>query len=187
MKSAYNPGPTELVSLRTLFRALALFIMLTTSVMAQTPSSSSDITGWPSAPWGTTKAAALKTLKPQGVHECNRAGDPICGAKETEALVIDNAQLFGTVFTLDLLFAPPSKHPQGLEKVILTAVDKRDAFEKVLKKLVALYGKPGLESEYDATDETVHTKWSWIKPHGTAILEAEEETGVFAITYEVRR
>ena len=74
----------------------------------------------------------------------------------------------------------------GLAKVTMTAPDKREAFEKVLTLLTSRYGKPGLQAEYDGDEETTHTTWTWVKPHGTCALESDEGSGVFTVTYAAR-
>jgi len=86
-------------------------------------------------------------------------------------------------FTVNLIFTAKS----GLSKVITTAEDKRDAFEKVLSELTIRYGKPGLQSEYDGDNERTYTTWVWLKAHGKLSLDSDETGGIFTVTYEPRR
>jgi hypothetical protein len=153
--------------IRMVSRFLTFSILLTATAFSQ----SADITGWSELPWGTPKSVALKNLKPLSAHES--AGDVLLIEKYT----------FGKVlFTISLLFT--SKN--GLNKAIMTAEDKRDAFEKVLSELTVRYGKPGLQSEYDGDDEQTYTTWIWLKPHGKLSLASDEASGIFSMTYEPR-
>ena len=158
-----------------IFRFLTLCVLFTTGASSQPV----DITGWSELRWGTTKAAALKTLQLLGAHDCNRSKSVSCNeAAGADVLVIEKYS-FGTVpFMVTLLFT--SKN--GLSKVIMTAEDKRDAFEKILSELTVRYGKPGLQSEYDGDDEHTHTTWIWSKAHGKLFLESEEAGGIFTVS-----
>src|SRR5262249_44960045 len=145
---------------------------------------SADITGWSGILWGTTKAAAMKELRTIGAHECTPASSASCvKAPGIDELLIDRYRSNGISFAVNLLFTKKN----GLDKVILTAGDERDAFEKELARLKGRYGKPGLQSEYDGEEEVLHTTWIWSKAHGKVSLETEERTGVFTITFEARR
>ena len=161
-------------------RFLTLSVLLTATAFSQ----SADITGWSDLRWGTTKPVALRTLKPLGVHECNRTTNVSCGeAADADVLVIEKYTFNKIPFTVNLIFT--SKN--GLSKAVMTAEDKRDVFEKVLSELTVRYGKPGLQSEYDGDDERTHTIWFWLKVHGKLSLESEETSGIFTMTYEPRR
>ena len=85
-------------------------------------------------------------------------------------------------FTVNLLFSS-----DGFAKAIMTADDKRNAFEKVLSALSAQYGKPELHSEYDGDDDLTYTTWIWLKAHGKLALASDEANGNFTVTYESRR
>jgi hypothetical protein len=126
--------------------------------------------------------AALKNLSQLRAHECNRNADASCAEASGQGLVIEKYNLNGVTFRVNLLFTAKN----GLNKVILTAADKPDAFEKILSQLTSLYGKPGLQSEYDGVEELTHTTWTWVKTHGKVNLDSEEASGVFTITYEAR-
>ena len=138
-----------------------------------------DITGWSDLRWGTTKAAALKTLQSFSALDCNRTRSVSCAeAAGADVLVIEKYRLGNVPFTVTLFFT--SKN--GLSKVIMIAEDKRDAFAKTLFELTVRYGKPGLQSEYDGDDEHARTTWIWSKPHGKLSLESEETGGVFTVS-----
>jgi hypothetical protein len=160
-------------------RFLALFFLLTLSAFSQF----TDITGWSDLRWGTAKPAALKTLASLGAHECNRTNVSCAEAAGADVLLLENYSFAKVRFTVNLFFTAKN----GLSKAIMTAEDKRDAFEKVLSELTARYGKPGLQSEYDGDDERTHTTWIWSKAHGKVSLESEETSGIFTMTYEPRR
>lgn len=160
-------------------RFLALFFLLTVSAFSQV----TDITGWSDLRWGTNKPAALKTLVPLGAHECNRTRVSCAEAAGAEVLLLENYNFVKVRFTVNLFFTAKN----GLSKAIMTAEDKRDAFEKVLSELTARYGRPGFQSEYDGDDEGTHTTWIWSKARGKVSLDSEETSGVFTITYESRR
>jgi len=156
-------------------RFLTLCVFFTASASSQ----SADITGWSNLRWGTTKAVALKTLPSFGARDCNRSKSVSCTeAAGADVLVIEKYHLANVPFTVTLLFT--SKN--GLSKVIMTAEDKRDAFEKILSELTVRYGKPGLQSEYDGDDEHTHTTWIWSKAHGKLSLESEEAGGIFTVS-----
>ena len=165
--------------IRMVSRFLTLSVLLTASAFSQ----SADITGWSDLRWGTIKPVALKTLQVLGAHECNRTADESCAETPGEALVIEKYSLNEVPFRVKLLFTAKD----GLSKVIMTAEDKRDAFEKVLAQLTIRYGKPGLQSEYDGDEELTHTTSIWLKAHGKLSLESEESSGIFTMTYEPRR
>jgi hypothetical protein len=131
-----------------------------------------DISGWSELRWGTTKSVALKNLQPLGVHESARA----------DVLVIEKYNFNSVPFTVNLLFSKT-----GFGRAIMTAEDKRGAFEKVLSALSVRYGKPGLQSEYDGDEELTHTTWIWLKAQGKLSLESDETSGIFTMTYESRR
>jgi hypothetical protein len=114
----------------------------------------------------------LKTLQPLGVHEATRA----------DVLVVEKYNFNNVPFMVNLLFSK-----NGFGRVIMTAEDKRDAFEKVLSALSVRYGKPELQSEYDGDEETTHTTWIWLKAQGKLSLESNETSGIFTMTYESRR
>ena len=153
-------------------------LILTTAALGQ----SADITGWSNLRWGSSKPLALKSLSQLGAHECNRDADALCAEASGPELVIEKYNLNGVTFKVNLRFSAKN----GLNKVILTAEDKRDAFEKILSQLTNLYGKPGLQSEYDGVEELTHTTWTWMKTHGKVYLDSEEASGVFTISYEAR-
>jgi len=133
---------------------------------------SADLSGWSELRWGTTKSVVLKTLQPLGAHETARA----------DVLVIEKYNFNNVPFTVNLLFLK-----NGFVKAIMTAEDKRDAFEKVLSALSIRYGKPELQSEYDGDEELTHTTWIWLKAHGKLSLESDETSGIFTMTYEPQR
>jgi hypothetical protein len=143
---------------------------------------SADITGWSNVRWGATTPVARKSLNQLGARECNRNTDALCAEASGPGLAIEKYNLNGVTFKVNLLFTANN----GLTKVILTAEDKRDAFEKMLSQLNNLYGKPGLQSEYEGVEELTHTTWTWMKTHGKVNLDSEEGSGVFTITYEAR-
>ncbi len=159
------------------------FVTLSVLLAASAFSQSTDITGWSDLRWGTTKAVALKTLQSFGAHDCNRTKSVSCAeAAGADVLVIGNYTFSKVPFTVTLLFTSRN----GLSKAIMTAEDKRDAFEKVLSELTVRYGKPGLQSKYDGDDEHTHTTWIWSKVHGKLLLESEETGGIFTMTYAPR-
>jgi len=161
-------------------RFLLLSVLLTASAFGQ----SADITGWSDLRWGTTKSVALKALQPLGAHECNRTNNVSCADEAgAEVLVVEKYNFNKIPFTVNLIFTAKS----GLSKVITTAEDKRDAFEKVLSELTIRYGKPGLQSEYDGDNERTYTTWVWLKAHGKLSLDSDETGGIFTVTYEPRR
>ena len=149
-------------------RCLTLSVLLAATAFCQ----SANISGWSELRWGTTKSVALKTLQPLGVHEAARA----------DVLVIEKYNFNNVAFTVNLLFSK-----NGFGKAIMTAEDKRDAFEKVLSALAARYGKPELQSEYDGDEELVRTSWIWRKAQGKLSLESDETSSIFTMTYESRR
>jgi hypothetical protein len=166
--------------IRMVSRFLTLSVLLTANAFSQ----SADITGWSDLRWGTTKPVALKTLQPLGGHECNRTNNVACGeAADADILVIEKYTFNKVPFTVNLLFT--SKN--GLSKAIMTAEDKRDAFEKVLSELTVRYGKPALQSEYSGDEERTHITWMWLKAQGKLSLESGETSGIFTMTYEPRR
>jgi hypothetical protein len=161
-------------------RFLPLSVLLTASAFSQ----SADITGWSDLRWGTAKPVALKALQSLGAHECKRTNNASCAeAAGADVLVVEKYNFNKVPFTVNLLFTAKS----GLSKAIMTAEDKRDAFEKVLSELTVRYGKPGLQSEYDGDDDSTRTTWTWLKAHGKLSLESEETSGIFTMTYEPRR
>ena len=103
-------------------------------------------------------------------------------ATGADILAIEKYNFNNVAFTVILFFTPKN----GLSKAIMTAEDKRDAFEKVLAELTVRFGRPGLQSEYDG-DELTTTTWTWLKAHGKLSLESEERSGIFTLTYEPRR
>ncbi len=166
------------------FPPLVLWLTAVTAIaFGQAPRPPVDITGWEDVRWGTAKPIALKTLRPLGAHECNRAKMSCTEAAGVDTLIIDRyiaRYIFtGVEFRVSLVFPK-----NGLSKATMTAEDKRGAFEKALSALTTRYGKPGLQSEYDGDTEQTYTTWVWVKAHGKLLLEADESTGVFMITYE---
>ena len=161
---------------RMVFRFLTLSVLVTATAFGQ----STDITGWSGLRWGTTKAVALKVLQSLGAHECSRTN---VSCAEADALLIEKYNFNKVPFTVNLLFT--SKN--GLSKAIMTAEDKKDAFEKVLSELTIRFGKPGLQSEYHGDDDSTRTTWTWLKAHGKLSLESDETGGIFTMTYEPRR
>jgi hypothetical protein len=149
-------------------RFLTLSVLFATTAFCQ----SADISGWSEVRWGTTKSVALKTLQPLGAHEGSRP----------DVLVVEKYNFNGLPFTVNLLFSK-----DGFAGAIMTAEDKRDAFEKVLSALSARYGRPELQSEYDGDEELTHTTWIWLRAHGKLRLESDETSGIFTMTYESRR
>jgi hypothetical protein len=149
------------------------------SVFAQSP----DVTGWSDVKWATPKPAVAAALRHFGVHECSNTQPACREAPGIDVLVIDNYRLGGVPFRAKLLFSPKF----GLSKVILIADDKRETIEKVLPDLTNRYGRPGLQSEYDGDEETLHTTWTWPKTHGTISMDSDENIGTLMITFEVRR
>lgn len=160
-------------------RFLTPLVLLTASAFSQV----TDITGWSNLPWGATKPAALKSLAPLGAHECNRTSVLCAEAAGADVLLLENYNFVKVRFTVNLFFTSRN----GLSKAIMTAEDKRDAFEKVLSELTSRYGRPGLQSEYEGDDEGTHTTWIWSKAHGKLLLDSEETSGIFTVTYEPRR
>jgi hypothetical protein len=152
-----------------IFRFVTLSIVFGASAFSQ----ATDITGWSDLRWGTAKAVALKAVQSLGAHE----------AADADVLVIEKYSFTKVPFTVHLLFT--SKN--GLSKAVMTAEDRRDAFEKVLSELTLRYGRPGLQSEYDGDDEQTRTIWTWSKAHGKLSLDSDETTGIFTLTYEPRR
>jgi hypothetical protein len=166
-----------LPGIRMIFRFLTLSVFLTANAFSQ----STDITGWSDLRWGTTKPAALKTLQSFGAHECNRASRVSCAeAAGADVLALERYTFNKVPFTVNLFFTSKT----GLSKAIMTAEDKRDAFEKLLSELTVRYGRPGLQSEYDGDDDQVRTTWTWLKAHGKLSLESEETSGIFIMTFE---
>ena len=133
---------------RTVSRFLTLAVLFAANAFCQ----STDISGWSELRWGTTKPVALKTLQSLGAHP----------AAQADVLVVEKYNFNKVPFTVNLLFT--SKN--GLSKAIMTAEDKRDAFEKVLSVLSGRYGRPELQSEYDGDEELTHTSWIWRKASG---------------------
>lgn len=129
--------------------------------------------------WGTTKATVMKTLQRFHAHECARADTSCAGA----GVVIENYSFSGVPFRVLLTFGPRD----ALTSVSMTAEEKRDSVEKVLAQLTNRYGRGGLQSEYDGDEETLRTKWNWNKPPGTCVLESEEGSGVFTVTFAAKR
>ena len=117
-------------------RYLTFSLILAASAFSQ----STDITGWSDLRWGTTKPVALKTLQPLGAHECNPTNGVQCAeVAGADVLLIEKYDFNKVPFTVNLLFTSKI----GLTKVIMTAEDKRGAFEKVLSELTVRYGRPG--------------------------------------------
>ena len=177
--SRFQPGRARYSEGNPIQRAMLLVIrmvsrFLTLSVLFATPvfCQSVDIPGWSELRWGTTKPVALKNLQPLGAHEAARA----------DVLVIDKYNFNNVRFTVNLLFSK-----NGFRRAIMTAEDKRDAFEKVLSALSVRYGKPELQSEYEGDEELTHTIWIWPKAQGKLSLESDETSGLFTMTYESRR
>ena len=119
-----------------------------------------------------TESVALKVLQPLGVHESARVDE----------LVIEKYNFNNVAFTVSLLFSR-----NGFSRATMTAVDKRDVFEKIQSALSAQYGKPALQSEYDGDEELTHTTWIWQKSRGKLSLESYETSGIFTVTYDSRR
>ena len=157
-----------LLVIRMVSRFLALGVLFSATAFCQ----STDISGWSELRWGTTKSVALKALQPLGVHEAARA----------DVLVVEKYNFNNIPFTVNLLFSK-----NGFVSAIMTAEDKRDAFEKVLSALSVWYGKPELQSEYDGDEELTHTTWIWLKAQGKLSLESHESSGIFTMTYVSRR
>ena len=157
-----------LLVIRMVSRFLTLSVLFTANAFSQ----SADISGWSELRWGTTKSVALKTLQPLGAHETARA----------DVLVVEKYNFNNVPFTVNLLFSK-----NGFGRAIMTAEDKRDAFEKVLSALSVRYGKPELQSEYDGDEELTHTTWIWLRAQGKLSLESDETSGIFTMTYESRR
>jgi hypothetical protein len=153
---------------------IMVFRFLTVSVLfaAHAFCQSTDVSGWSELRWGTTKSVALKTLQPLGAHESARA----------DVLVVEKYNFSNVPFTVNLLFSK-----NGFSRAIMTAEDKRDAFEKILSALSVRYGKPGLQSEYDGDEELTRTTWIWLKAQGKVSLESDETSSTFTVTYESRR
>ena len=163
-----------------LFRYLTLSLLLAATAFGQT----ADITGWSELRWGTSKASALKTLQPLGAHECTSKNRVACAeAPGADLIAIEKFTFSQIAFQVNLLFTAKD----GLIKAVMSAVDKRGAFEKILADLTMRYGKPGLQSEYDGDEERTYTSWIWSKPHGKLSLESDDSTGLFTLTYEPRR
>jgi hypothetical protein len=150
------------------YRRITLFVLVAVGAFCQ----SADISGWSGLQWGAIKSTALRNLRPLGVHE-TALGD---------VLVVEKYNFNNVAFAVRLVFAK-----NGFSKAIMTAEDKRDAFEKVLSALSARYGKPELQSEYDGDEELTRTIWTWRKTQGKLSLESDESSGIFTITYEARR
>jgi hypothetical protein len=149
-------------------RLLTLSVLMAAHALCQ----SADIAGWSGLRWGTTKSVALKTLQSLGTHEAARA----------DVLVVEKYNFNNVPFTVNLLFSK-----NGFGRAVMTAEDKRDAFEKVLSKLSLQYGKPELQSAYDGDAELTHTTWIWLKAQGKLSLESDEAGGIFTMTYGSRR
>ena len=149
-------------------RFLTLNVLFAATAFCQ----SADISGWSELRWGTTKSIASKTLQSLGAHQ----------AAQADELVVDKYNFNNVPFTANLLFSK-----NEFNRAIMTAEDKRDAFEKVLSALSVRYGKPELQSEYDGDEEVTHTTWTWLKAQGKLSLESDETSGIFTITYESRR
>lgn len=157
-----------LPSIRTVSRVLALAVLFAANAFCQ----STDISGWSELRWGTTKSVALKTLQSLGAHP----------AAQANVLVVEKYNFNNVPFTVNLFFSK-----NGFSRAIMTAEDKRDAFEKVLSVLSVRYGKPELQSEYDGDEELTRTSWIWRKTQGKLALESDEASGIFTMTYESRR
>lgn len=157
-----------LIILKTASRFLSIAVLFAASAFCQ----STDISGWSDLRWGTTKPVALKTLHSFGAHQ---------GA-QADVLAVEKYNFNNVPFAVTLLFSK-----NGFSKAIMTADDKRDAFEKILSALSARYGKPELQSEYDGDEELTRTRWIWRKAQGKLSLESEEASGIFTVTYESRR
>ncbi len=119
-----------LLIIRTVSRFLTLAVLFAANTFCQ----STDISGWSELRWGATKSVALKTLQSLGAHQ----------AAQADVLVVEKYNFNNVPFTVNLLFSK-----NGFSRAIMTAEEKRDAFEKVLSALSARYGKPELQSEYD--------------------------------------
>ena len=158
--------------MRLVIRMVSRFLTLSVLFAATAFCQSADISGWSELRWGTTKSVALKTLQPLGVHEAARA----------DVLVVEKYNFNNVPFTVNLLFSK-----NGFGRAIMTAEDKRNAFEKVLSALSVRYGKPELQSEYDGDEELTRTAWIWLKAQGKLSLESDETSGIFTVTYESRR
>jgi hypothetical protein len=81
-------------------------------------------------------------------------------------------------YEVELFFAPM----YGLSRVTMTADD--DHFRDTLAELTRRFGKPGLESQYDAAHETTRTEWNWVTPHGKLTLASNGADGTLRITCE---
>lgn len=138
-----------------------------------------DIIGWQGLLWGTPKAVALKTLQQFHVHECSPTGRACAGAPDE--LMMDEYPFNGISYVVKLLFAPQ----YGLSRVTMTADD--DHFRDTLAELTRRFGKPGLDSEYDAAHETTRTEWTWVTPHGKLTLASDGANGSLRITCEALR
>ncbi len=160
------------------FRLITISLLLTASAFSQ----SADFTGWSDWLWGAPKSAALKALQPLGVRECNRTKTECSNTPGIDVLILDKYESNKVSFKAQLLFAA-----KGFSKAILTAEDKRDAFDRTMADLTARYGRPGLQSEYDGDEERTYTTWVWGKAHGKISLSSDEARGTFAVVYEQRR
>jgi hypothetical protein len=148
-------------------RCITVFVVFAFGALCQ----STDISGWSGLRWGATKPIALKNLQPFGVREIARG----------DVLVIEKYNFNNVAFAVNLFF-----EKNGFSKAIMTAEDRRDAFERVLSALSARYGKPELQSEYDGDEELTRTIWTWLKAQGKLSLESDESSGIFTLTYEAR-
>ena len=142
------------------------------SVFAQ---SSADLIGWQGLLWGTPKAVTLKAFQQFHVRECRGSE---C---EPDELIMDAYPLNGVSYNVELFFAPR----YGFSRVTMTADD--DHFRDTLAELTRRFGKPGLESRYDAVHEMTSTQWTWMTAHGKLALASDGADGLLRITCEARR
>ena len=137
--------------------------------------SSADLIGWQGLLRGTPKADILKAFQQFHVRECrSRACEP-------DELIMDAYPLNGVSYDVELFFAPR----YGFSRVTMTADD--DHFRDTLAELTRRFGKPGLESRYDAVHETNSTQWTWGTSHGKLTLASDGANGALRITCEARR
>jgi hypothetical protein len=167
-------NPLNKVVLQFVKSAAAFGVAVLFPAFAQSPA---DLIGWQGLPWGTPKAVALKTLQRLHVHECRSTGK----ACEPDELIMNAYPFEGVAYEVELFFT--AKY--GLCRVRMTADD--DHFRDTLAELTRRFGKPGLESEYDAAHETTRTKWTWVTPHGKLTLASDGADSTLIITCEARR
>ena len=168
-----DPSETVNAAARLIKSLLAIGTAAMFSAVGQSPA---DLVGWQGLLWGTSKETALKTLQQFHVHEC-AATSKACAPDE---LIMDAYTLNGVVYEVEVFFAPK----YGLSRVTMSADD--DHFRDSLAELTRRFGKPGLESEYDAAHETTSTQWIWVTPHGKLTLDSNGADGTVRITCQAR-